>query len=240
METALIGLVVIIASTVGTLTGFGTSTIMVPIMALFFPLPQTLLFVGIIHWFGDIWKLLLFRSGFKWKLVLAFGLPGIVFAFIGARLVFGIPNEILSRILGAFLIAYVAYLFFRSSFRVRPNMFTGAVGGALSGFMAGIFGIGGAVRSMFLTAFNLPKEVYIATAGAIALVIDSTRLGTYLMEGARLEQTLLCGLLLFVPLSFVGAAIAKRIVDKIPQEHFRQFVAVFLLLTGLKLLIWPG
>ena len=49
MEIPLIFLVVIIAGGIGTMTGFGTSTIMVPVMLLFYPVPQTLFFVGIIH-----------------------------------------------------------------------------------------------------------------------------------------------------------------------------------------------
>ncbi len=240
MEIPLILFIVIIASCIGTMTGFGTSTIMVPIVLLFYPVPQTLLFVGIIHWFGNIWKLILFKKGFRWRLILSFGVPGIAAAFFGASLVFNIPGMIFSRILGTFLICYVIYLFVKSSFRIKPNLFTGVCGGALSGFFAGVFGIGGAVRGLFLTAFDLPKEVYIATAGAIALFIDTTRLTTYFLKGARLEQLLLWGLLIFIPASFLGARIARHIVDKIPQEHFRKVVAVFLLLVGIKLILLPA
>lgn len=240
MEIPLFLCIVIIASCIGTMTGFGTSTIMVPIVLLFYPVPQTLLFVGIIHWFGNIWKLILFRKGFQWKLILSFGVPGIVASFLGASLVFNIPGIVLSQILGTFLICYVIYLFLKSSFKIKPSLLTGACGGALSGFFAGVFGIGGAVRGLFLTAFDLPKEVYIATAGAIALFIDTTRLTTYFLKGARLEQLLLWGLLIFIPASFLGARIARHIVDKIPQEHFRKVVAVFLLLVGIKLILLPA
>ncbi len=239
MEIPLILGVVIIASSIGTMTGFGTSTIMVPIMLLFYPVPQTLFFVGIIHFFGNVWKLLLFRKGVRWRLILSFGVPGIAATYLGASLVFDIPAVVLSRILGTFLIIYVVYLFAKSSFKVKPNLVFGACGGALSGFLAGVFGIGGAVRGLFLTAFDLPKAVYIATAGSIALFIDATRLTRYFSKGARLPDMLLYGLPLFIPASFLGAAIAKRVVDKIPQEHFRKIVAVFLLMVGLKLLLLP-
>ncbi|TKJ32516.1 MAG: hypothetical protein CEE38_23135 [Planctomycetes bacterium B3_Pla] len=236
----LILIVVIVASCLGTMTGFGTSTIMVPVLLIFYPLPQTLLFVGIVHWFGNIWKLILFRKGFRWKLVLSFGIPGIATTFLGASLVFSISGAILLRILGTFLICYVIYLFLKSSFKIKPGLLTGACGGALSGFLAGLFGIGGAVRGLFLTAFDLPKEVYITTAGAIALIIDTTRLTTYLSEGARLERLLMWGLIVFIPASFLGARIAKSVVNKIPQEHFRKVVAVFLLLIGIKLVFLPA
>jgi uncharacterized membrane protein YfcA len=242
MEIVLITFVVIIASAVGTLTGFGISTLMVPIMLLFYPFEQTLLFVGIIHWFGNLWKLLLFRKGFQWKLILSFGIPGIAAAYLGARLVrlvFDKSPTFLLQILGAFLICYVLYLFFKSSFKVKQSLLAGACGGALSGFCAGLFGIGGAIRSLFLTPFDLPKAVYITTAGAIAILIDTTRLRTYYVNGTRLPSLLLWGLLIFIPASFLGARIAKSVVDKIPQEHFRKVVAVFLMLMGIKLLIFP-
>lgn len=240
MEIALILIVVIVASVVGTVTGFGLSTVMIPVMILFYPLPQTLLFVGVVHWFGDLWKLLLFREGIRRRLILAFGLPGIIATMIGARLVFSLSGTVLSRVLGIFLIGYVVFLFAKTAFRVGQSTATAAVGGALSGFFAGIFGMGGAIRGLFLSAFDLPKAVYLATAGAIAIAIDTTRLTTYLLQGTRLEPRLLWGMLLFVPASFLGARIAKGLVDKIPQEHFRKIIAAFLLVVGLKLLIWPG
>jgi uncharacterized membrane protein YfcA len=240
MEIPVILGIVIIASGIGTITGFGTSTIMVPVMLLHYPVPETLLFVGIIHFFGNVWKLLLFRRGFRWGLVLSFGVPGIAATFLGASLVFNISVTALSKILGSFVIIYVIYLFAKSSFNVKPSVIVGACGGALSGFLAGVFGIGGAVRSLFLTAFDLPKAVYISTAGAIALFIDMTRLTTYFANGVRLSTLLLYGLPLFIPASFLGAALAKRVVDKIPQQHFRKIVAAFLFLMGTKLLLFTG
>lgn len=239
MEIVLITFVVVIASAVGTLTGFGTSTLMVPVMLFFYPFEQTLLFVGIIHWFGNLWKLILFRKDFRWKLILSFGIPGIAATYLGAELVFDISTALLSMILGSFLIIYVVYLFAKSSFKIKQSLLTGAFGGALSGFFAGLFGIGGAIRGLFLTSFDLPKAVYITTAGAIALTIDTTRLATYIKNDARLPHLLLWGLLIFIPASFIGARIAKSVVDKIPQEHFRKVVAVFLLLIGIKLILFP-
>ncbi|HIJ70149.1 MAG TPA: sulfite exporter TauE/SafE family protein [Planctomycetes bacterium] len=239
MHLGLVIIVVVIASAVGTITGFGTSTIMVPVMLVFYPAPETLLFVGIIHWFGNLWKVILFKHGFRWKITLTFGLPGILASFLGALLMFRITPQVLSRALGAFIIAYVIYLFAKSSFKVSRGILTSICGGAASGFMAGVFGIGGAVRALFLSAFDLPKAVYISTAGAIALAVDTTRLTTYLAGGAHLESIGFWILPPAVIASFLGAKLAKRIVDRIPQARFRTVIAGFLLLIALKLLIWP-
>ena len=244
-EIIYIALVVIVAGGVGTLTGFGNSTIMVPVLLLFFPLAPTLLLTGIIHSFGDIWNILLFRHGIRRRLALLFGIPGVLLAFVGARLVFSIPEEILSRALGIFLVAYVLFLFLSSRYssggwRMKQSAVIAVISGAVSGFAAGIFGIGGVIRGAFLSAFGLPKAVYIATIGAVGLAINSTRTVTYFYQGANLTSELYWGLLLFIPASFAGAWLAKKIVNKIPEKQFRAVVAVFLLIFGLKLLFFPG
>ena len=238
MDILLIGLLTFFAATVGTLSGFGTSTIMVPVLSLFFPLPQTLFLVGVIHLFDDIWKMALFREGIRWPLILGFGIPGIAASYIGARTAVSLPESSMLRVLGLFLVAYTIYLMVNPVFRLPQSLVTAAGGGALSGFMAGIFGVGGAVRSAFLTVFDLPKAVYIATTGAIAFAIDSTRLVTYYSGGTRLEAFLTLGFALFIPASLAGAAAAKRISGHIPQEWYRAFIALLLFIVGVKFLIF--
>jgi hypothetical protein len=235
----LIGLT-FLASIVGTVTGFGTSTIMVPILVFFFPLPVTLLFVGIIHWFGDIWKILLFSRAIKWRLTIFFGIPAIFASYLGASLVISIPEDILLRILGGFLLVYSIFsLFVRISFKSEKHSGIAVLGGFSSGFIVGIVGVGGEVRAAFLSAFNLPKEVYLATIGVIAFVTDLTRLGTYLYNEIRLPSLLLTSLIILIPVSFIGAKIAQRIVYKVPERHFQKAVLITLFLLGVKLLIIP-
>ena len=237
-QMMLLCLLTLVASGIGTATGFGTSTVMIPIMALFVPLPVALLFVGIIHLCGDIWKVLLFKRGFEWKLIVCFGLSGIVASFLGASLSLHVQALPLKRVLGAFLILYVVYLFLKRDWALPKTHSTAVCGGILSGLFAGFFGVGGAVRGAFLTAFNLPKEVYIFTSGLIALFIDVTRVSRYIWGGIRLEQDLLFALAISIPVSLAGAYIAKRSLDRLPQKFFRVFVGVFLGLVGAKLLIW--
>ena len=239
MDIALIALVTLIASAVGTITGFGTSTIMVPVLVSFYPLPQTLLLVGIVHWFGDIWKMLLFRGGVRWRLIFLFGVTGIAATVAGGLLVFRAPEGLLPRLLGAFLLAYVVFILGKSRFRLPQTNGFALTGGALYGLFAGLFGVGGAVRGAFLAAYDLPKAVYIFTAGAIGLAIDSGRVATYLWQGAALDDRLWWGLLLFIPVSFAGAKIGEWIVGRIPQDSFRSVIAVFLGAVALKLLLFP-
>ncbi|MBI1999446.1 MAG: sulfite exporter TauE/SafE family protein [Parcubacteria group bacterium] len=238
MEIFYLALLTLIAAMVGTVTGFGTSTLMIPVLVIFFPPVEAIFLVAIIHWFGNVWKVSLFRQGFNARLVALFGVSGLAASYFGAFITLGASEGTLLRFLGAFLASYALFLMFRPAFKIPAGNAAALFGGALSGFFAGMFGIGGAIRSMFLSAFDLPKAVYIATAGAIGLMVDSTRIIAYFGGGASLPRELWYGLLIFIPLSFVGAHIAKRIVDRIPQNEFRAVIAFFLFAVGLKLLLF--
>jgi hypothetical protein len=238
-QTIMLTVLTFIAAAVGTATGFGTSTIMVPLMSIWLPLPAVLLFVGIIHLAGNLWKTILFRTGLRWKLILLFGIPGIITSFIGASLSITASELPLKPILGAFILLYVIFLLFKPNWQLPANGQTAAAGGTLSGLFAGFFGVGGAVRSAFLVAYNLPSHIYIFTSGVIALFIDITRVGRYITEPAYIDKNLLYKLLICVPASFAGAYAAKKFLHFIPKKHFRTFIAVFLALVAMKLIFYP-
>lgn len=239
VELTVISVLTLIGSALGTVTGFGTSTIMIPALLFYYPLPQTLLLVGIIHFTGNIWKMLFFKRGLEWRLLLLFGIPSILAAYLGARLTSSFDEQFLSRILGAILLFYTIFLFMHSSWKVRANAGSAIMGGISSGFLAGMFGVGGAVRGAFLRAFDLSKESFIFTAAAIALVTDSTRLITYTLNQINLSMMLWYGMAVFLPMSLLGSWIGQRIVRRLPEETFRIVVAVFLGLSGLKFLLLP-
>lgn len=239
LELTLISVLTLVASVVGTMTGFGMSTIMIPVLLFMYPLPQTLLLVGVIHFAGNIWKMVFFHRGLQWKLLLLFGIPSVLASYLGATLTSEVDEQLLLRILGAAFLIYTMFLFLHSTWRIRANTTTAVSGGIVSGFMAGMFGVGGAVRGAFLRAFDLSKDAFIFTAAAIALVTDSTRLITYTADQINLPSGLWQGMVLFLPVSLLGSWIGQRIVRRLPKSAFRTVVAVFLGLSGLKFLLYP-
>ena len=239
LEFFIAALLVFFASLVSTMSGFGLATIMIPVLLLRYPLPETLLFVAIIHLMGDIWKLWLFRRGIKWKLILTFGALGIPATIAGATLVPRLPQEPLARALGVFILLYVVFLALKPSFKLRSGTSSTAIGGAVYGFFAGFFGISGEIRSAILSAYNLPKAVFLFTNGAIALLIDSTRIMTYIANGVELIAIPAWSLIALLPASLAGALLATRVVGSIPQKKFRAFIEVFLTIAACKLIFFP-
>jgi len=231
----LISVITFLASFVGTITGFGLSTIMLPIMVLFMPFSTALLFVGIIHLFSDLWKVLLFRKGFDRKIVLYFAIPGVITSFLGAVAVLSLPEQHLIKILGILIIIYSLFMSIRPDFRLIQNVSSYIIGGTASGFLAGIFGTGGAVRAIFLSAYNLPKSVFLFSTGAIGVLIDTARLITYWQNGIELPKHLAISLLIFIPISFISTELSKKTIGKITKEQFRQLILIFLFVIGIVL-----
>src|SRR3989338_1882973 len=110
METLSIAILTLVAASVGTVTGFGTSTIMIPVLAVFLPPAEAILFVSIIHWFGDVWKVALFRKGLNLKLIALFGITGLAASAVGASISLGTNATVFLRLLGVFLAAYSVFL----------------------------------------------------------------------------------------------------------------------------------
>ena len=178
MEIILISLLTVLASAIGTLSGFGVSTIMTPVLLFFLPFDQTLLLVGVVHLFNGIWKMVLFRRGIDWRVLMYFGGPAVVMGIVGASIV-GTRPVALIPLLGLFLIVYALLVGVGVDIRVPNTPLVTMVGGSLTGLSSGLFGIRGAIRSVVFLGLNLPKEIYLATGGAISFLIDSTRLSVY-------------------------------------------------------------
>ena len=218
---------------IGTMAGFGSSTIFLPLALLFVDFQTALVLVAFLHIFGNLGRISFFRHGFDTSLIAKFGIPSVILTIVGALLVSYTPQEVLKGLLGIFLISYTSYSLLKKNFAVSPTTTSAVIGGGLSGFLAGLIGTGGALRGAFLTGFSLPKEKYIATAAAIALVVDIARIPVYISEGFLKSEYYWYLPILFI-IAFVGSFTGRQIVVKISQKGFRKFVLIAIFLAGIK------
>ena len=229
-------LVSFLAAIGATLAGFGSSTLLIPVAVSFFDIKMAVFLVACFHLFNNLFKIRIFRRKIDFRTFILFGIPSIIFAFIGARFITVIPLDTVRIILGAFLIFYALFTLVKPKFSVKENKSNAFIGGSLSGLLAGLIGMGGAIRSSFLVAFSLPKEVYIATSALIAVVIDLTRIPTYMFTRAVEWSPEFILIPLLVISAYFGVRIGKILLNKIDQETFRRIVSVALLLAGIKIM----
>jgi uncharacterized membrane protein YfcA len=221
---------------VGTMAGFGSSTIFLPLASYFVDFKTALVLVAIFHLFGNIGRIAFFRRGLDRKTLLLFGAPSFLLSLLGAALVGDLSQTVLKLILGVFLIALSITFLVRPKLAFPANPKSLILGGGVSGFIVGLIGTGGALRAAFLTGLKLDKEKYIATAAVIALGTDATRIPIYISSGFLTEQYYY-----FVPVLFGialgGSFVGRKIVNRINQEKFKKMVLIAVMLASVKFIV---
>ena len=166
LEDILFFIVAFISEVVGAVAGFGSSTIFLPLALFFVDFETALILVAISHLFGNLGRINFFRHGIDKKIIATFGIPSILFSFLGASIVGILSQDILKLILGIFLIIISVLFLVRPLLKVPTNRNIIITGGGISGLITGLVGTGGALRATFLTGFNLEKTKYIATGSS--------------------------------------------------------------------------
>ena len=220
---------------IATLAGFGSSTLLVPVAIIFMDVKTAVFLVACFHFFNNTFKIRMFWNKIDFRTFLLFGIPSIISAFLGAMLISVIPVDMVKRILALFLVFFSAFSLASPKFAVKGTRFNAALGGGLSGLLAGLIGLGGAIRSSFLIAFNLPKEAYVATSAMIAFVVDLTRIPTYLITKIVQDTSYYILLPFLLVSAYAGVRIGKMLLEKINHETFRKIVLIAVLLAGIKL-----
>lgn len=226
-----------LAAAGATLAGFGSSALLIPVAFSFFDLRTAIFLVACFHLFNNLFKIRLFWEKIDFRTFFLFGIPSICFAFGGAALIAVLPLDLIGKILAVFLIVYAVYSLFKPRLAIKKSRWTAILGGSLSGFFAGLIGLGGAIRSSFLVVFDFPKEVYVATSAMIAVVIDLARIPTYILTGSIQASYELFLIPLLIVSAYFGVRLGKTLLGRIDQQTFRRIVAIALLLVSIKLLI---
>lgn len=222
----------LLAEIIGTIGGFGSSVFFVPFANFFFDFHTVLGLTALFHLSSNISKIALFRKGLDKKLILNIGIPSVVFVILGGLLSNVFDGFWLSVFLGVFLIVLGLFFLIKSNYVVPAKPKQSIIGGALSGFSAGLLGTGGAIRGLTMAAFNLEKSVFIATSAVIDLAIDLTRSVVYVSSGyVKSEHLIYIPFLLII--GFCGTFIGQRILTRVSQANFKRFSLLLIVIIGI-------
>jgi len=225
-------LLALLAEILGTVGGFGSSVFFVPIASFFFDFQSVLGITALFHLSSNITKLVFFKKGLDKNLILFLGIPAVIFVILGAYASKFLDPKVLTYILGLFLIiSSLSFLIFKK-LAVVASKKNAIFGGTLSGLSAGLLGTGGAIRGITMAAFKLDKNKFIATSAVIDLGVDFSRTLVYINNGFVHSHDLYLIPMLIV-VSIVGTWIGKKILNRISQDQFRNFVLLLILVIGI-------
>ena len=225
-------LLALLAEILGTISGFGSSILFVPLASLFFDFKVVLGITAIFHVFSNLSKIAFFRKGINKDIAIKLGIPAIIFVSLGALITTFLPTKHIEVFMSLLIFFLAIYLTFNQNKKLEQNNKNLYLGGILSGFFAGIAGTGGAIRGITLAAFQLPKEIFIATSALIDLGVDLSRALIYTSNGYfRMENIFLLPFLLVI--SVIGTFVGKKVLSITSEQNFQRIVFLVIIATSI-------
>jgi uncharacterized membrane protein YfcA len=252
MDIFLISLTAFLTAILTFFSGFGLGTILTPVFMVFFPVDLAIALTGVVHFFNNIFKLFLVGKNADKEVLISFGIPAVIAAFLGSWLLLQITD----------LQPLFSYSLFGKTFLVYPVKFLISLllivfasmdlipyfqklqfgkeklllGGFLSGFFGGLSGNQGALRAAFLIRAGLSKEAFIGTAVVVSTFVDLTRLGVYATRFVSADLTDNLTVVLFATLSAIaGAYLGNKLLKKVTLKFLQVTVAILLIMVSVAL-----
>jgi uncharacterized protein len=254
MDYFIICLVALIGSALTLFSGFGLGTILLPVFGLFFPIEMAIALTAIVHFLNNLFKLGLVGKHADKAVVLQFGIPSIIAAFLGAYLLtrilelppiftYSLGSKVLNimpmkLIIGLLLIFFALFDILPRFKNLQFSRKYLPLGGFLSGFFGGLSGHQGALRSAFLIRANLTKEAFIATGVVIACMIDISRLSIYSKQIFQSKDEFNYTLIAAATLSaFLGAYLGNKLLKKVTIDLIQYIVAAMIFVFAVLLIM---
>jgi len=248
----MIGAAALLASGLTLFSGFGLGTLLMPVFALFFPVPLAIAATAVVHLANNLFKLGLLARQADWRVVLRFSAPATLAAMAGAGALSAVDRlpaiaryaiggrhfEItaVNAVIGPLIVVF-ALLELSPRFRALafpPRWLP--LGGLVSGFFGGLSGNQGALRSAFLLKAGLSKEAFVATGVVSAVIVDAARLAVYgtatFANQFAHVQALLRPVAVGTICAFVGAVAGRYLLKKVTLPAVQIIVAVAMLGIG--------
>ena len=253
MEFVVISLAALLASALTLFSGFGLGTLLMPVVAIFFPLEVSIAITAMVHLANNVFKVGLLGREANRSVLLRFGIPAIVSAFAGALALtwlsdapplceyqaFGRALQVspLKLVVGSLILVFLFLELWPRFASISLDRKWLPTGGALSGFFGGLSGHQGALRSMFLLKAGLSKEEFVATGVMLAVMVDVSRMLVYGMDISAQRRVVEWPLVAAASLAaFVGAYAGSRLLRKVTIGAVQRVVSILLVIVSLGLM----
>lgn len=174
--------------------------------------PNTIVPIATIFYISmNITKMILFRAEINWKLVKTLVLSSIPGLILGSILIAYIPQNIVRQIISIIIILFLIVEIFKiKTYEIKNSAIAIVITGAAYGFLSGLIGSGGMIRTPLLMKMSLTKEALIGTAAAASLFSNIIKVISYSISGLITYYVLVNGCLA-IAVGIIGTQIGKRL-----------------------------
>jgi uncharacterized membrane protein YfcA len=236
MTAALLFFAAVLGGAIASLAGFGIGSILTPLLALSVGTKQAVVAVSIPHLVATSIRFWNLRHRIDRHLLANFGIASAAGGLLGAWLGSRFTSPVLAYILGGLLVFAGLSGLSGLSRKMRFGKKIAWLGGALSGLLGGLVGNQGGVRSAAMLGFNLEAKVFVATATAIALIVDGARMPIYFFTSPETVHRLAASIAIMTAGVTIGTVVGGRVLARIPENYFRKIVSLLILALGIVML----
>src|SRR5438445_1568340 len=231
--TAIAVVAAVIAGAIASVAGFGIGSVLTPVLSTQLDVRLAIAAVSLPHLAGTFVRFLLVRAHIDRDVLLGFGAASAVGGLTGAALQSVVQSAGLAIIFGALLIfaGLGSITGFAQRMRLRGRA-AALVGGALSGLLGGLVGNQGGIRAAALLGFDVDRDSFVATATAVALIVDGARIPVYIATQGPQPASLWPLIVLLAIGGVIGTFAGQWTLRRMPQPVFRRVVGVLLLGLG--------
>ena len=227
----------VLAGALASVVGFGIGSLLTPIFALATGTRTAVALVSIPHFIGTALRFAMLRGHVDRRVLLSFGLTSAAGGLAGALLHTRLGSTPLSIVFGGLLLFVSVSEFTGLAKRMRFDGPAAWLAGALSGFLGGLVGNQGGIRSGALFGFHLHRDAFVATATATGLIVDAARMPVYFATQSAAIAAAWYPVLVASIGVVIGTLIGRRVLTRIPDQQFHRIVAVVLAVLGTAMIL---
>jgi uncharacterized membrane protein YfcA len=234
---ALAALIVAGAYIIFGLTGFGSTVVAVPLLALVLPLKFAVPLMMLLDLAATLMLGARLRKGIRVDEVswlIPFILAGMA---LGLTLLIKVAEGSLLLGLGAFVLLYAVYGFTRGSVPVALSRAWVAPVGLAGGALSALFGTGGVLFAMYFTGRIRDKDELRATNASMIMFSALVRVALFGATGLLTQDGLLASVVFLVPAMLVGFFLGNRLHAVIPALNVVRAVYSVLVIAGVSLIV---
>jgi uncharacterized protein len=234
---ATIPLIVLVAYVIFGATGFGSSIVAVPLLAHAFPLAFAVPLITTLDVFAATGSAVRQRRHVAWPVFVRL-LPAMLLGIaIGGTLLLNLPRTPAIFALGVFVSAYGSYVLLGPrKLHHAPGWVAWPVGLA-GGVFSVLFGTGGPIYMVFLSARIGDKAALRATSVLVVSVSVWIRFALFIGTGLLLQTQLLVLAAVMLPVMAIGLKLGNRLHHALSSAGVLRLIAGLLVINGASLVV---
>lgn len=236
MEYVWIILIVLVASLIKGITGFGFALISLPLLITWYPAKELIPVLVFCNLMASLIIVLqkkdrkLINKQFRSLIIY-----GGIFTVTGVIFFKNIPEHMLILIISTFFIILSALSLLNIKYPIPLTNISFKIAGAVLGFLTGSISISGPPLALFLNSANVDNQEFREIFAWFSIITATVALVGYGFFGLITAQTIKMTLLFF-PILFVGSFLGKRLNHKIPLSVFKKMTIVITLILSVLML----